>query len=28
WKLDGHPMAWGAAAGEWPAAAPAAECGC
>ncbi|BAN97049.1 rhodanese domain-containing protein [Plautia stali symbiont] len=28
WKRDGHPMAWGAAAGEWPAAAPAAECGC
>jgi rhodanese-related sulfurtransferase len=28
WKRDGHPMAWGAAAGEWPLATPAANCGC
>ncbi|WP_036626826.1 rhodanese-like domain-containing protein [Pantoea sp. AS-PWVM4] len=28
WKRDGHPMAWGSAPGEWPAAAPAASCGC
>ncbi len=28
WKRDGHPMAWGAAAGEWPNAALAADCGC
>lgn len=28
WKRDGHPMAWGAAAGEWPLATPAAHCGC
>lgn len=28
WKRDGHPMAWGAAPGEWPNAAPGAHCGC
>ncbi|KNC07108.1 rhodanese [Pantoea sp. RIT-PI-b] len=28
WKRDGHPLAWGAAAGEWPHATPAANCGC
>ncbi|MBY4839465.1 rhodanese [Pantoea sp. DY-15] len=28
WKRDGHPMAWGAAAGEWPLGTPAAHCGC
>jgi rhodanese-related sulfurtransferase len=28
WKRDGHPMAWGTAAGEWPQATPEAHCGC
>lgn len=28
WKRDGHPLAWGTAAGEWPHASPAAGCGC
>ncbi|WP_442797420.1 rhodanese-like domain-containing protein [Pantoea vagans] len=28
WKRDGHPLTWGDAAGEWPAAAPIASCGC
>lgn len=28
WKRDGHPLTWGDAAGEWPAAAPIVSCGC
>lgn len=28
WRRDGHPMAWGDAPGEWPQAAPGAQCGC
>ncbi|KGD82943.1 rhodanese-related sulfurtransferase [Pantoea sp. PNA 14-12] len=28
WKRDGHPMAWGDEAGEWPQTTAAASCGC
>ncbi len=28
WKRDGHPMAWGTAAGAWPQQTSAARCGC
>lgn len=28
WRRDGHPMGWGDAPGEWPEAAPGAQCGC
>lgn len=28
WKRDGHPLAWGTAAGEWPQHSAAAGCGC
>ncbi|WBV22637.1 rhodanese-like domain-containing protein [Pantoea piersonii] len=28
WRRDGHPMCWGDAPGEWPAATPGAQCGC